>query len=297
MQSRAAVIAAAAFFLPAAAFAQGDLSSPREVFKGEVESGAWLRIRTMKGNIQVREGSGRTAVVTATRGRGRGSTENVSFEVKRDGSNITVCAMYPHTERCDAEGYESRWRRGDNDLAAIDFTVSLPKGVKLVAATGNGEVDVRNAGAEVRASSGNGEVSVLGAGGRVHASSGNGDIEVSNAEGEVTVSSGNGDLTVGTTKGPVSASTGNGRIEVKMETLSQAGDMEFSTGNGSIDLSLPANLSADVIANVSLRNFETDFAMQLPGRFSGRRIEGKIGEGGRRIRMSTGNGSVRLRKI
>jgi DUF4097 and DUF4098 domain-containing protein YvlB len=288
---------AAAFLLPAAAFAQNDLSSPREVFKGEVESGAWLRIRTMKGNIEVREGSGRTAVVTAVRGRGRGSAESVTFDVKRDGASITVCAIYPHTQRCDANNYESGWRRGDSDLAPIDFKVSLPKGVKLVAATGNGEIDVRNAGAEVRASSGNGEVSVLGAGGRVDASSGNGDIKVSDAKGDVSVSSGNGDLSVGTTKGPVSASTGNGRIDVKMETLTEPGDMEFSTGNGSINLTLPANLSAEVIADVSLRNFETDFPMQLPGHFSGRRIQGKIGEGGRRIKMSTGNGSVTLRKI
>lgn len=72
--------------------------------------------------------------------------------------------------------------------------------------------------------------------------------------------------------------------------------MEFSTGNGSIELSLPADASADIVANVSQRRFETEFPMQLPGRFGGGRIEGKIGGGGRRIRMSTGNGSVTIRK-
>jgi hypothetical protein len=296
MKSRAILLVASFVAIPLPAIGQGSL--PRQVFSGEVSSGSWLRIRSLKGNIEVREGSGRTATVTAAQGRGRRSAEGVTFEVKRDGSNVTVCAIYPRTRRCDEEGYDySSWRNEDNELGGIDFTVSLPKGVRLVAATGNGTVDVRGAGGEVNASSGNGEVSVLGADGRVSASTGNGDVEVSGAKGTVDASSGNGDITVGTTIGPVSASTGNGRIDVSMSTLTEPGDMEFSTGNGTIEISLPANLNADVTAEVSLRNFETDFPMQLPGRFSGRRIEGKIGSGGRRIRMSTGNGRVLLRKI
>ena len=296
MKSRAILLVASFVALPLPVIGQGSL--PRQVFSGEVASGSWLRIRSLKGNIEVREGSGRNAIVTAAQGRGRRSAEAVTFEVKRDGSSVTVCAIYPRTRRCDEDGYDySSWRSEDNEIGGIDFTVTLPKGVRLVAATGNGTVDVRGAGAEVKASSGNGEVSVIGADGRVSASSGNGDVEVSGAKGTVDVSSGNGDIRVGTTIGPVSASTGNGRIDVSMSTLTEPGDMEFSTGNGTIEVSLPANLNADVIADVSLRNFETDFPMQLPGRFSGRRIEGKIGSGGRRIRMSTGNGKVMLRKL
>lgn len=283
-------------YVPVPARAQDDLSSPRQVFRGDVEAGAWLRVRGDKGNIQVRETSGRTAVVTAVRGSGTRPVDEVRFEVKRDGANVTVCAIYPYTTECDANSYSSRSRRGDRQQGSVNFTVELPKGVRLVAATGNGDIEVRNAGADVRASSGNGEVSVLGAKGSVTASTGNGDVKVDQARGEVEASSGNGDITVGTTIGPVSASTGNGRIDVKMASLSGPGDMRFSTGNGSINVSLPANLSADIIADVPLRNFETDFPMTLPGRFGGSRVEGKIGDGGRRIRMSTGNGRVHLRK-
>ena len=297
MKPRIALAIAAAALIPATLPAQDDLSSPREVFRGEIPSGSWLRIRSMKGDIQVRETSGRTAVVRAVRGRGTRSVSEVRFEVKRDGSNVTVCSIYPQTRECDAEGYDSNWRRGEREQGSIDFTVELPSGVKLVAATGNGDVSVRDAGGEVRASSGNGEIGVIGANGRVNASTGNGDVEVSGARGDVKASSGNGDITVGTTMGPVTASTGNGRINVRMTALTAPGDMRFSTGNGSIDIALPANLSADVIADVSLRDFQTDFPMQLPGRFSGRRIEGKIGQGGRQIRLSTVNGSITLRKI
>ena len=281
---------------PALALAQGDLSTPREVFSGSIPAGSSLRIRGMKGNITVNETSGSTAKVTAVRGKGTRSVEGVTFEVKRDGSSVTVCSIYPQTRQCDEEGYESRSSRGRDELGSVNFMVELPRGVKLVAGTGNGEVRVRNAGADVDASSGNGEISVLGANGRVNASTGNGDVEVSEARGRVEASSGNGEIRIGTTTGPVSASTGNGRIEVKMNSLEAPGDMEFSTGNGSIELSMPANLSADIVAHVPMSRFESDFAMQLAGRFSGQKIEGKIGQGGRRIKMSTGNGHVSLRK-
>ena len=297
MKLRALLFVPLIVYVPTTAKGQDDLSSPRQVFNGEIAAGSWLRIRSNHGDIQVREGSGRNAVVTAVRGSRSGRpVDEVRLEVKRDGSNVTVCAIYPSTTRCDANGYSSSWSRGDSRQGSIDFSVTLPRGVRLVAATGNGDVEVRNAGAEVKASSGNGEVSVLGANGRVAASTGNGDVEVDQARGEVDVSSGNGDIAVGTTMGPVSATTGNGRIKVRMTSLTAPGDMEFSTGNGSVDITLPGNLSADIVANVSLRNFETDFPIQLPGRFSGNRVEGKIGGGGRRIRISTGNGRVSLRK-
>jgi len=91
-------------------------------------------------------------------------------------------------------------------------------------------------------------------------------------------------------------STGNGRINVDMATLKSDGDMEFSTGNGSIDVKFPSNLSAIVEASGTAKNIETDFPMQMDAGWSSRHLEAKIGSGGRRIRFSTGNGHIRIRK-
>lgn len=272
--------------------------APRQVFNGTVAQGAWLRIRNHKGDIEVRETSGRNVIVTADR-TGWSDYDNVTFEVKRDGPNVTICTIWPGTSRCDASGYsydsDSRYGR-ERRTGDVDFVVQLPRGVKLVAATGNGEVDIRNAGAEVVAASGNGEVSVRGADGPVKASSGNGEVTIEGARGEVEASSGNGEINVSTSAGPVSARTGNGSIEVDMASLRGNDDMDFATGNGSIDVSFPSNLSANIEANVPTRNFETEFAIEMAARWSTRHIEGKIGNGGRRIRLSTGNGHVRIRK-
>jgi len=301
MTLQALAVILAAFTIgspPAASQVTSQPSTP--VFNGAVAPGAWFRIRNLKGAIEVREASGRNVVVSANRRAGSTSDGGVTFDVRRDGANVTVCAVWPRTTRCDANGYDYDYdsrERNDGRIGRVDFVVELPKGIKLVAATGNGDVEVLNTGAEVEARSGNGEVTVLGAGGRVSAASGNGDLEVQGARGDVKARTGNGDIKVSTSTGPVTASTGNGQIDVDMASLKGYDDMDFSTGNGSIEVSLPSNLSAVVEANVPVRNFETDFPMEMAARWSSRHVEGKIGNGGRRIRFSTGNGHVRIRKI
>lgn len=281
-----------ALSLPAAqAAAQGATN----VFSGQVASGAWLRVRTPKGNIKVDEASGSTVSVSA-RQRSDRNDEDVRFDVRRDGDNVTVCVILPETRKCDEDGYDLR-SSNDRRLPAVDFTVSLPRGVRLVAASGNGDVDVRNAGSDVEASSGNGRVSVNRAGGYVAARSGNGDVRVEGAGAHVEARSGNGDITVNTARGPVSAHSGNGRIEVEMAALSGDDDMDFTTGNGSITVAFPANLSARIEANVNNREFRTDFPIEMPGGWNTSHLRGTIGSGSRRVRFSTGNGNITIRKL
>src|SRR5829696_6927944 len=92
------------------------------VFSGEVASGSWLRIRSLKGRIEVREASGRNAVVTARRRFNIRPAGEITFEVKKDGSNVTVCAIWRRTTQCDEDSYESR-SGNDRDIGLVDFFV------------------------------------------------------------------------------------------------------------------------------------------------------------------------------
>jgi Uncharacterized conserved protein len=287
---------AAVLLLPIALAGAQTSDDSAPVFKGRVAEGSWLRVRTFNGNVQVREGTGSDVVVTGQRRYGSRGRGEITFNVVRDGSNVTVCAISERTRECDAEGYESRSGRDYGDEGHADFVVELPRGVKLVSSTGNGRIDISNAGSQVEAESGNGRVTVDGAGGSVDASSGNGNIEVNRAGGAVKASSGNGDIRVSTARGPVNAHTGNGRIQVDMASVPRDGDMDFTTGNGSITVDVPADISATVEANVSYNNFETDFPIEVPPHGMDRRVEGRINGGGRRMEFSTGNGRVAIRK-
>ena len=96
--------------------------------------------------------------------------------------------------------------------------------------------------------------------------------------------------------GPVNASSGNGDIRVRMDRLAGSEDMEFSSGNGRIELELPSDFSAELEANSGNGRVTTDFPITISGRLTPSRLRGTIGNGGRRLRLSTGNGSVEIRK-
>lgn len=290
--------AAGAAFAPAGAGAQqatgrGDSAF---VWTGRIPAGARLTVHASQGRIEVLAASGETAEVRAVK-RGRGDQDAIAFRVVREGDDVVVCAVSDDEDACDADGVHRERRRRNRDEPSTDFTIRLPRGVHVAANSGNGEVTVSGATADVEAHSGNGEVHV-GAGAReVEATSGNGEVEVEAATGPVTARSGNGDVHVATAAGPVSATSGNGDVIVRMSSVPETDDMEFRTGNGTVRLHVPANFRGQIDASMGHGRFATDFPITLEGRFSPQRLRGTIGGGGRRVRLSSGNGDIEIRKL
>ncbi|MGH7720253.1 MAG: DUF4097 family beta strand repeat-containing protein [Gemmatimonadaceae bacterium] len=265
-------------------------------WRGSIRQGAWLRIHDAKGDVRVMAAEGNEAEVRAVvRNRGERDDE-ISFELITEGDDVIICA-YPKDEgSCDADGVHRESRYSDRRTPSADFTVLLPRGVKIRANSGNGDVMVTNAGAEVDAASGNGEVHVTSAAGRVFAASGNGEVSVDDATGPVRASSGNGRVRVTTATGPVNASSGNGSIDVRMTRLGGEGDMEFHTGNGTITVTVPADFEGELDTNTGNGRVTTDFSLTVSGRIQPNRIRGTIGRGGRKVRMTSGNGNLELRR-
>ena len=264
-------------------------------WSGELAPGAVLRVFTTHGTVTVRESGGRGARIHAeTEDAEEGEIRYLS---DRAGGGIRVCAVRDGAT-CGENGIQggnNDWRPRRNRRGKANFTVEVPRGVVVRVGSGNGDVAVSGATADVHASSGNGDVRVGAGGARVDASSGNGTVMVDGARGPVTASSGNGRVTVSTASGPVNASTGNGRVEVAIASRA-SGDMEFSSGNGSIMVTLPSDFAAQVEASTGNGGFQSDFPLQVNGRISSHRVSGTIGQGGGRLRLSTGNGSITLRR-
>jgi hypothetical protein len=281
-------IVLALLLLPAAGAAQ----RTETVFSGSLPTGSTLRLSTAMGEVDVRRASGGTLEIT---GVAHEEDAEIRFEVMRDGDEMIVCALRVGIDRCTDHGVEGRNHR-DRDDSRGDLRVSLPDGIDLVAGSGNGSVRVDGAGGDVSAASGNGSVDVSGADGRVHAASGNGTVRVSDAGGPVDASSGNGRVTVETARGPVTASSGNGDLIVDIAALSGNADMCFSSGNGSIELSLPAGFGAELEARLGNGKVESDFPMTVEGRLDSHNVRARIGDGGRRLVVSSGNGDLVLRR-
>jgi hypothetical protein len=81
-----------------------------------------------------------------------------------------------------------------------------------------------------------------------------------------------------------------------MRTLTGASDMQFVTGNGAVTVALPSTFNGEIDASTGHGEFRSDFEIKILGRLNPRHIRGTIGEGGRKIRMVSGNGRLELRK-
>src|SRR5688572_15849542 len=292
-----ALVAACVLAGPLAAQQLQGREGTRFTWSERIPAGQWLRVYGNKGRIQVTEASGDAVEVVGEKDVRRGRPEDIAFEVRRTSDGVTICAIIDDDTRCDDDGvrHRGRWNNDRNDLR-VNFTVRIPKGVNVAAGSGNGDVSVLGATAEVRASSGNGDVRVS-AGGTVHASSGNGDVRVERAGGPVRASSGNGRVFVVTTRGPVNASSGNGDVDVTMDAIADVpDDMELSSGNGSVTVTVPADFAGELDASTGSGKFYSDFPLTIRGRLNPQRVRATIGQGGRRLSMHSGNGDVELKK-
>jgi hypothetical protein len=286
------------FLLLAVGTVSGRLSAQQSTtgdlftWAGKLASGTSLEIKHFNGAIEVREAVGDRAEFRAER-RSRRSSE-LTFDVQSGASGVTICAVWRGRNACDDRGHGWDWDEGPPSSRAI---VALPKGVRLRANTGNGDVTVEKASNDVEVRSGNGDVHVSLTAGRVDVATGNGVLDISGATGPVRASTGNGRVYVVTSTGPVDARTGNGEIDVRMNALSATSDMTFSTGNGSISVALPASFNGEVDANTGNGEFRSDFEIRVIGRLNPHHIRGTIGSGGgQMIRMNTGSGRLELRK-
>lgn len=292
-----ALVAVCVLASPLAAQQLQGREGTRFTWSERIAPGQWLRVYGNNGRITVTEATGDVAEVVGEKDLRRGRPEDIAFEVRRTSDGVTICAIIDDESECNDEGvrHRGRWHDESNGRR-VHFTVHVPKGVNLGVGSGNGDVAVSGATAEVRASSGNGKVRVS-AGGAVHASSGNGDVRVERAGGPVTASSGNGAVFVATTRGPVNASSGNGDVDVTMDALADvADDMELSSGNGRVTVTVPADFAGELDASTGSGKFYSDFPLTLRGRIDPQRVRATIGRGGRRITMSSGNGDVELKK-
>jgi hypothetical protein len=233
-------------------------------WKGTIPAGQTIEIKGVNGDVIAVAGTD-AVEVTAVKSARRSDPEEVMIEVVPHGAGVTICAVYPssgrETNSCEPadRGRRSRPRRSRDNDVRVDFTVHVPEGVRFVARTVNGSVEAANLASDVEANTVNGHIRVA-------------------------------------TSGYAEAETVNGSIVASLGRATWSDGLRFATVNGGITIDLPANVSADVRANTVNGAIVTDFPLTVIGRLGPRRLNGTIGSGGRRLELSTVNGSIRLRR-
>ena len=208
----------------------------------------------------VEASEGDSLVVEVDKSSRRSNPEDVEIRAIEHDGTVTICAMWhAAVMECGREG-EYRMKDQRRSDVAVRFRVMLPKGVKLDASTVNGPVDVEG---------GHGALALATVNGRIHAH----------------------------THGPIRASTVNGSIDATIQTLAKLDDVELRTVNGSIEAELPAGINAELDASTVSGRVNTELPIQLVGRVSPRNVKARLGTGGRRLVLSTVNGSIEIREV
>ena len=122
----------------------------------------------------------------------------------------------------------------------------------------------------------------------------NGSLDVSQVSGEVRSSLVNGSTKIHDLAGRAHLSSVNGTIAATYRTLDNVSDIELKSVNGAVRLGLPSSPNADVTVSTVNGGITTDFPLTVQGKFVGRHLDGKLGNGGTRIEISNVNGSVHI---
>jgi hypothetical protein len=265
MMRLTAACAAALIALPLALHAQSD--SDTFHWSGNIAGGHWISIYNLNGAIAIERGTSDKVEVTGEKIGSPSAFDYVRFEVKKVGPNaqdVVICALWGDSMDCDEDGLHGhgdhdRGSRRHNDVR-VEFRVRVPANVKVGAHTVNGDVAVAGAGSEVDAGTVNGSV-------------------------EVT-----------STGGPVNAETVNGSVRASMGHFNLSSDLNFESVNGTVVAEFSDDINADVDLSTVNGRFLTDFPVTISGRIDPKHLRAKLGNGGPRIRLSTVNGNVELRK-
>ncbi len=126
----------------------------------------------------------------------------------------------------------------------------------------------------------------------------NGSIFIRDLRGKIQVRTTNGRIRIENASGSIHARTTNGSVNVELVEVFPASDIRIRTTNGSVKLYLPQDFAGEIRAKTTNGSISTDFPVAVQGRFSRRRLEGRIGEGGDILcDVATTNGSVKIMRI
>jgi DUF4097 and DUF4098 domain-containing protein YvlB len=220
--------------------------------------------------------------------------------------------------------------RGGGLEAYADLTITVPSGQRVSVYLAVGEAIVENVDGEIRMDTHSAPVYASGTRGSLLVDVGSGRVEVRDAEGEVDLDTGSGSvdatnisgslLHIDTGSGSVMADavtvdelhidTGSGEINaervsspnilldtgsgsVELEVTDNAENIEIDTGSGGVRVIVPESFGARVDIDTGSGGIELDMPITMR-RWQRDHVQGTIGDGGGRLLIDTGSGSVRI---
>ncbi len=231
-------------------------------FTKVLRAGQTLAIGNIDGAVRVTRASGSTAEVVVTRRVIRGNGELVKAIMEETESGIKVCTIYlqragePGTSCGNRHG--THGRRNEPLEVEMTYAVRLPAGVRLDAATVDGDLSIEGIDTPARISTVDGNVTLKGMMPE----------RISSVDGDVTLD-----------------------IIGKFTH-----DVHITTVDGEINLTLPADAALDVSVTAVDGDLTSDFPLTVAGKWGPRSMRGQINGGGPSLRMNSVDGSLKIHR-
>jgi hypothetical protein len=261
----------------------------REEKRFSVNGIADLRLTTFDGAIQIRSWDKPDIVVEVERrGPTKASLEEIVVSAEQRGNRIDLEAKRPRSES---------FHVGFQRSASASLIVSVPRDVNVVARTGDGSMRVERVNGRLELRSGDGSITGSDVSGELLFETTDGSVRVDRAQGRLKVDTGDGAIDVGGRFSLVKLHSGDGSVVYRVEpgsTMSE--DWEIRTGDGSVSLYLPDGFNAEIDAHTGDGRIRSDLnGLPSPTREDSRRtLRGRLGSGGKLLRVRTGDGAIRL---
>jgi len=124
----------------------------------------------------------------------------------------------------------------------------------------------------------------------------NGRIIVDKVDGFVSAKTSNGRIEIRNVLGVLAANTSNGKIIAEIPEIIED-ELEIMTSNGSIELFIPSDMNANIEAKTSNGKIKLNEIEVVTSEMSSKYLNGRIGIGGKKLSLTTSNGSINFNKL
>lgn len=266
----------------------------REEKRFPAETTVELHLYTFDGAVEVRSWDRSEILVEVEkRGQDKEAVSKIQLLADRSGNRIQIEARHPGG-RTVFVGF------GSFTSPSAKFIASIPRKTNLVVRSGDGSIRAERLDGRLELRTDDGSIHAIETSGELLAESGDGAIYLDDVAGRVEVRTGDGSLRIIGAPSVVRARSGDGSIVLRIRRGAvMAEDWTVATGDGSVSVELPDGFDADIEADPgSDGRARSDLALVnvTGGTREERTLRGRLGQGGRRFLLRTGDGTIRLTK-
>jgi DUF4097 and DUF4098 domain-containing protein YvlB len=250
-----------------------------------------VALSTFDGSIEIRSwDKPEVEVIVEKRAVDKQAAATIEVHAKQEGNRVTVDVK---TEKTSNFGIHINYSR------SAKLIVSAPASSNISAASGDGSIDVARISGHLELRSGDGSIQGRELNGDVRAHTGDGSIRLDGVNGTLDVDTGDGSVTASGKLTSVRARTGDGSVAVHARAGSAAEtDWTITTGDGSVTLELPEGFNGELDAHTGDgRIHMNDIPLSnVTGEIGRNTVRGRLGSGGRNVKVRSGDGSITLRR-